>query len=116
VADRPRVLDRNTQLDRAKRGGSTGIRLEQEGHGTAGEAPHRVSREVQDLAGGRALVGELRAWAKERGLKTRELLHPLRLALTGRGRGPEIAYLFAVLGARESRARIKRAREARLGA
>ena len=74
------------------------------------------SREVQDLAGGRALVGELRAWAKERGLKTRELLHPLRLALTGRGRGPEIAYLFAVLGARESRARIKRAREARLGA
>ncbi len=74
------------------------------------------SREVQDLAGGRALVRELRAWAKERGLKTRELLHPLRLALTGRDRGPEIAYLFAVLGARESRARIKRAREARLGA
>ena len=40
----------------------------------------------------------LRAWAKERGIKTRDLLHPLRLALTGKNRGPEMAYLFAVLG------------------
>ena len=74
------------------------------------------SREVEDLEGGRVLVRELRAWAKERSIKTRDLLHPLRLALTGRDRGPEMAYLFAVLGAAESRARIKRAREARLGA
>ncbi len=73
-------------------------------------------REIEDLEGGRVLVRELRAWAKERSIKTRDLLHPLRLALTGRDRGPEMAYLFAVLGAAESQARIKRAREARLGA
>jgi glutamyl/glutaminyl-tRNA synthetase len=59
---------------------------------------------------------ELRAWARERGIKTRDLLHPLRLALTGRNRGPEMARLFVVLGAEESRERIERAREARLGA
>jgi glutamyl/glutaminyl-tRNA synthetase len=62
------------------------------------------------------LVGELRAWAKEKGIKTRDLLHPLRLALTGRNRGPEMARLFVVLGTEEVRERIERAREARLGA
>ncbi|HLM77935.1 MAG TPA: glutamate--tRNA ligase family protein [Rubrobacteraceae bacterium] len=71
-------------------------------------------REIEDLESGRDLVGELRAWAKEEGIKTRDLLHPLRLALTGRNKGPEMAYLFAVLGGREALARIKRAREARL--
>jgi glutamyl-tRNA synthetase len=64
----------------------------------------------------REFVYGLRAWARERGIKTRDLLHPLRLALTGKNRGPEMAYLFAVLGAREARERILRAREARLGA
>ena len=73
-------------------------------------------REIEDLESARALVQELRLWAKEEGIKTRELLHPLRLALTGRNRGPEMAYLFAVLGAREARSRINRAREARLRA
>ncbi len=73
-------------------------------------------REIEDLESARALVRELRAWAKEEGIKTRELLHPLRLALTGRDRGPEMAYLFAVLGAEEARGRIERAREARLRA
>jgi glutamyl-tRNA synthetase len=71
-------------------------------------------REIEDLESARALVQELRLWAKEEGIKTRELLHPLRLALTGRNRGPEMTYLFAVLGAREARSRINRAREARL--
>jgi glutamyl-tRNA synthetase len=64
----------------------------------------------------RSFVGRLRAWAKENGIKTRDLLHPLRLALTGNNRGPEMAYLFAVLGAEEARERILRAREARLEA
>ena len=70
--------------------------------------------EFQNLEDARNLVAELRAWAKEEGIKTRDLLHPLRLALTGRDRGPEIAYLCAVLGVEESRDRIERAREARL--
>ena len=73
-------------------------------------------RRLDDLGATRDLVGELRGWAKEREIKTRDLLHPLRLALTGRERGPEIARLFVVLGAEEARERIERAREARLGA
>jgi glutamyl-tRNA synthetase len=73
-------------------------------------------REIGDLDSARELVRELRVWAKEEGIKTRELLHPLRLALTGRDRGPEMAYLFAVLGAEEAQGRIGRAREARLRA
>ncbi len=80
-----------------------------------------VAREFEGRAPGgveeaRGFVAGLRAWAKERGIRTRDLLHPLRLALTGRDRGPEIAYLFAVLGADEARRRIERAREARLRA
>ena len=73
-------------------------------------------RELRNLEEAREFVQELRAWAKQKGLKTRDLLHPLRLALTGRNRGPEMAYLFAVLGAREAQTRINRAREARLEA
>ena len=72
-------------------------------------------RELESLEDARLFVGELRAWAEEREIKTRELLHPLRLALTGQNRGPEMARLFAVLGAEEARERIQRAREARLG-
>ena len=73
-------------------------------------------REFGDVEEARSFVGELRAWAKENGMKTRDILHPLRLALTGKNRGPEMAYLFAVLGSGEARERILRAREARLGA
>ena len=73
-------------------------------------------RTIDDLEDARSLVDELRAWAAERGMKTRDLLHPLRLALTGQNRGPEMARLFAVLGAEEARERIERAREARLRA
>jgi glutamyl/glutaminyl-tRNA synthetase len=73
-------------------------------------------REIEDLEDARALVQELRAWAKGKGIKTRDLLHPLRLALTGQDRGPEMAHLFAVLGGLEAQGRIERAREARLRA
>jgi glutamyl-tRNA synthetase len=74
------------------------------------------NRRLDSLEDAQDLVGELRAWAKERGMRPRDLLHPLRLALTGRNRGPEIARLFMVLGAQESQERIERAREARLRA
>ena len=73
-------------------------------------------RKPEDLEDARALIAGLRAWAEERGTKTRDLLHPLRLALTGRDRGPEMAHLFAVLGTDEAQRRIERAREARLEA
>jgi len=72
-------------------------------------------RPIHDLEDARDFVGELRAWASERGIKTRDLLHPLRLALTGQNRGPQMACLFAVLGAEEARERLEKAREARLG-
>jgi glutamyl-tRNA synthetase len=72
------------------------------------------TRRLDSLEDAQDLVGELRAWAKERGMRPRDLLHPLRLALTGRNRGPEMARLFMVLGAQESQERIERAREARL--
>ena len=72
-------------------------------------------REFSDVEDARGFVAGLRAWAKERGTKTRDLLHPLRLALTGENRGPEMALLFAVLGADEARRRIVRTQEARLG-
>ena len=73
-------------------------------------------REIEDVESARAFVAELRAWAKQQGIKARDLLHPLRLALTGRDRGPEMAYLFAVLGPSEARGRIERAKEAILRA
>ena len=73
-------------------------------------------RAPEDLESARDFVAGLRAWARGRGIKTGDLLHPLRLALTGQDRGPEVAYLFAVLGPQEAKARIERAREARLRA
>ncbi len=88
---------------------------------TSGEVFSHVAselegREFADVDEAREFVAGLRAWAKGRGIKTRDLLHPLRLALTGKNRGPEMAYLFAALGAEEARGRILRAREARLEA
>jgi glutamyl-tRNA synthetase len=71
-------------------------------------------RKISSIEEARDFVGELRAWAKERGMKARDLLHPLRLALTGRNGGPEMAYLLVVLGVEEAQSRIERMREARL--
>src|SRR5918995_3366293 len=76
----------------------------------------RLLRELTEPVDPTVFAGELRGWAKARGIKVRDLLHPLRLALTGRNRGPEMARLFVVLGAEEARERIERAREARLRA
>lgn len=72
-------------------------------------------REFGDVEEARGFVKELRSWAKAEGIGTRDLLHPLRLALAGRDRGPEMAYLFAVLGAGKARERIEGARRAKLG-
>ena len=69
------------------------------------------NQKLEALEDAHELVRELRAWAKGTGLKTRDLLHPLRLALTGRNRGPEMAYLFAVLGPQEAWVRLERARK-----
>lgn len=44
---------------------------------------------------------------KETGAKGRALFHPLRLALTGREKGPEMAAVFPLIGAEKARARLK---------
>lgn len=75
-----------------------------------------ASRKPETLAAGREFVSAMREWGKERGVKTRDVLHPLRLALTGRDRGPELAYPVVVLGVEESWRRIDLARQARLRA
>lgn len=75
-----------------------------------------TGRKHLSLDDARDYVSGLRTWAKQENIKTRDLLHPLRLALTGRDRGPEMAYAFALLGAEESVRRIELAREARLRA
>ena len=41
------------------------------------------------------------------GAKGRALFHPLRLALTGREKGPEMAAIFPLIGAAKARARLK---------
>lgn len=43
----------------------------------------------------------------ETGAKGRALFHPLRLALTGRDKGPEMAALFPLIGAARARARLR---------
>jgi glutamyl/glutaminyl-tRNA synthetase len=73
-------------------------------------------REPETLEAAREFITGMREWGKERGMKTRDVLHPLRLALTGRDRGPELAYPVVVLGVEESRRRIDLARQARLRA
>lgn len=86
---------------------------------SSAEVFERASEELAErgpvtLEEAREFIAAMRGWAKERGIKTREVLHPLRLALTGQNRGPELSYPVAALGAEESRNRIDRAREARL--
>ena len=46
----------------------------------------------------------------ETGAKGKALFHPLRLALTGREKGPEMAAIFPLIGAEKARARLKGAR------
>ena len=45
----------------------------------------------------RDLLAAYRAWGKERGIGARELLMPLRIALTGAEHGPELPFVLAAL-------------------
>ena len=57
---------------------------------------------------GRELLGEYRRQGKERGFGPRELLMPLRRALTGREHGPELHFVLAALEAGETLERLAR--------
>ncbi|MEZ5914664.1 MAG: glutamate--tRNA ligase family protein [Parvularculaceae bacterium] len=54
-----------------------------------------------------AFVGAVK---KETGARGRALFHPLRLALTGREKGPEMTALFPLIGADKARARLNGSR------
>ncbi len=57
--------------------------------------------EIQDLEHAHRVVSRLRHAFDEHDLKPREILMPLRVALTGRDRGPALPYLLYVLGREE---------------
>jgi len=50
----------------------------------------------------REAVAAYRAWGKERGITARDLLMPLRVALTGREHGPELHFVLAALERRDT--------------
>jgi nondiscriminating glutamyl-tRNA synthetase len=50
-----------------------------------------------DPAGAKDLIAAYRAWGKERGVAARDLLMPLRIALTGAEHGPELPFVLATL-------------------
>lgn len=57
-------------------------------------------------AAARDLLAVYRAWGKERGHGARQLLMPLRIALTGAEHGPELPFVLAALSRQETLARL----------
>jgi nondiscriminating glutamyl-tRNA synthetase len=57
-------------------------------------------------AGARELLAAYRAWGKEHGIGARDLLMPLRIALTSAEHGPELPYVLAALDRRAALARL----------
>jgi glutamyl-tRNA synthetase len=63
---------------------------------------------LDDEAAPRVLA-DYRAWAKEAGIKAKDALMPLRLALTGCEHGPELVYVLAAIERTDALARLARA-------
>jgi nondiscriminating glutamyl-tRNA synthetase len=57
-------------------------------------------------AAARELLGVYRAWGKQAGIGARELLMPLRIALTGAEHGPELPFVLAALARDETLRRL----------
>jgi nondiscriminating glutamyl-tRNA synthetase len=55
------------------------------------------------------LEERIRAWCTEKGLKTSQVFHPIRVAVSGRTTGPSLFGMMEVLGSQET---IKRMRHA----
>jgi nondiscriminating glutamyl-tRNA synthetase len=62
-----------------------------------------------DPAAARDLLTVYRAWGKERGRAARDLLLPLRIAMTGREHGPELQFVLAALTRDEALRRVRAA-------
>lgn len=69
------------------------------------------SPEMEGLEDAREIIGGFKQDFLEKGLKPKEVLMPLRIALTGRDRGPALPYLIAVLGGEECIKRLKQVQE-----
>ena len=65
--------------------------------------------EVRDLEEAKDMVARLKDAFADKDLKPKEILMPLRVALTGRDRGPALHYLLHVLGKEECLRRLRRA-------
>lgn len=65
------------------------------------------SNEIRSLDDAREVVGRLKQEFLEKDFKVKEVLMPVRVALTGRERGPALPYLLAVLGGRECIERLR---------
>ncbi len=59
-------------------------------------------------AGARELLAAYRGWGKERAIGARDLLMPLRIALTSAEHGPELPYVLAALARETTLARLDR--------
>jgi len=114
LSDAPRLLGR--LLGPVDPGAAAGRLPGGAGEALAAASRLLESRRPEGLEEARELLAALRRWAKERGIKAREALHPLRVALTGEDRGPRLEYIIVLLGPEEAQKRIERAREARLRA
>jgi nondiscriminating glutamyl-tRNA synthetase len=57
-------------------------------------------------AGARELLAAYRAWGKEQGIGARDLLMPLRIALTSAEHGPELPFVLAALDRETARMRL----------
>ena len=68
-----------------------------------------------DPAAAKDLIGAYRAWGKERGVGARDLLMPLRIALTGAEHGPELPFVLAALERGETLRRLDDALAGSLG-
>ncbi len=67
------------------------------------------------VAGARDLLAEYRAWGNTLGIAARDLLLPLRVALTGREHGPELPFVLAALDVSETLSRLDQALSAASG-
>jgi glutamyl/glutaminyl-tRNA synthetase len=70
---------------------AAGPRLEQ------ARAQRAAAAEWLDPEAARELLAGYRAWGKQRGIGARDLLMPLRIALTGAEHGPELPFVLAAL-------------------
>lgn len=89
---------------------------ERAGKWLRGEAARRVLEkaavvlepaDLEDLEDGSDALGEIKRYFLERDMLTREILMPLRVALTGRDKGPALSYVITVLGREECLGRLR---------